>query len=109
MGIIENQYILVLTTAPSQEIASNIAKTLLKNKLCACVNIIPQCVSIYEWEGKIEESHEVMLFIKTIDCKYLELERQVKNIHPYDVPEIIKIQINGGYSKYLGWIHEVIR
>lgn len=97
--------ILVLTTAPDQESANLIAKFLLEKNLAACVNILPGLLSLYKWEGELQVEGEVQLFIKTrsdlLDEKIIPL---IRELHPYDLPEIIAIPVVGGSSLYLDWI-----
>ncbi|KAF7632780.1 hypothetical protein Mgra_00007841, partial [Meloidogyne graminicola] len=90
----------------SIEIGKNIAKEIVQKRLAACVNIIPQLTSIYEWKGKIEEENESMLIIKTVKDRLIELEDIVNKLHPYDIPEFIVLPIEKGSEAYLKWIHE---
>ncbi len=101
--------IIVVVTVPNNDLAKDIARELLKQKLCACVNILPQCLSIYTWQDKIEENNEHILLIKTIDNKYSEIEKLIKKVHTYETPEILKIVIDDGESVYLNWIRDSIK
>lgn len=96
----------VIVTCPSFESAKEIAHDLVKNKLCACVNIIQDCYSVYEWQDTLYESKEFMLFIKTTESQYKDLEKRIIEIHPYDLPEMIAFEIKYGFDKYLAWIRE---
>jgi periplasmic divalent cation tolerance protein len=98
------QALLVLTNVPDATTATAIARRLVEQRLAACVNVLPQVQSIYQWQGAIEEAGEVTLLIKTTQARYAELEAAVKAAHPYEVPEIIAIPIVGGLPKYLDWI-----
>jgi NAD(P)H-hydrate epimerase len=98
---------IVYITASDDNEATNIAKQLISLKLCACVNILPSIKSIYEWEGKIENSNEVLLMIKTKTILINDITVLVNNIHSYDIPEIISVPIINGSTKYINWIHDV--
>ena len=99
--------ILVFITASSAEEAENIAKSLVEDKLVACVNIIPQIKSIYWWEGKICNDEEVMLISKTKQSLFTAVMDRVKSLHSYEVPEIISFPISEGSPDYLKWIEKV--
>lgn len=99
--------ILVLITASSAEEAENIAKSLVEDKLVACVNIIPQIKSIYWWEEKICNDEEVMLISKTKQSLFTAVMDRVKALHSYEVPEIISFPISEGSPDYLKWIEKV--
>ncbi|EFN60239.1 Protein CutA-like protein [Camponotus floridanus] len=95
-------------TVPNHTVAKKIARGLVENKLAACVNIIPQLTSIYEWEGKIQEDPELLLMIKTRTEKIDALTKYVKDNHPYTVCEVISLPIQNGNDDYLKWISEVV-
>ena len=96
---------LVLSTCATLDEAKKIAKTLVEERLAACVNIMPQIFSIYEWEG-LQEDSEVLLLIKT---RSLELvEERIKELHSYEVPEIIAIEIKDGSQEYLEWMDRIL-
>ena len=101
--------IVVLITASSTEEAENIAKSLVEDKLVACVNIIPQITSIYWWEGKICKDEEVMLISKTKQSLFTAVMDRVKFLHSYEVPEIISFPISKGSPEYLNWIEKVAK
>ena len=104
----DNSHIVVLITAPSMDAAKEISALLLERQLAACINIIPQVLSIYIWEGEIHEDAEFLLIVKTRQEVFAnQLISAVKTIHPYDVPEIIALPIIAGEKDYLGWIDEV--
>lgn len=97
-------YRLILNTCPSRRVAKRIATTLVTERLAACVNLVPIAQSIYRWKGKIESSAEVLLVIKARAANYRPIETRLRALHPYTVPEIIAIDIAGGYARYLDWI-----
>jgi len=96
----------VLTTCPDLPTAHTIAEGLLELNLAACVNLLPNMVSLYKWQGKIEQSMEVQLFIKTNEINFAKLESYICQHHPYDVPEIIALDIQQGHGAYLNWLAE---
>ena len=101
--------IIVLTTVPNEEVAKNLSKILLENRVAVCVNIIPNVNSLYWWNRSIEFSNELLLLIKTTEEKYNELETLIKKNHPYEIPEIISLDIQKGLKEYLNWIEDEIR
>jgi periplasmic divalent cation tolerance protein len=100
---------LIIATAPGAA-APKLARKLVEEHLAACVNIVPQVRSIYYWEGKIEDEEEALMLIKTTSEKVDSLTMRLKEMHPYDVPEIISLEIqkNEGNSDYLGWVGDVV-
>ena len=101
-------YRVVLVTAPVQE-AKTIAKKVVEERLAACVNVVPKVESYYIWEGKLEEDSEALLIIKTVGHNLDALEKRVKELHSYDVPEFIAIQVQEGSEEYLSWIDNVVK
>lgn len=95
-------------TVPSQVVAKQLAHGLVKNKLAACVNIIPGLTSVYEWKNEIVEDNELLLMIKTRTDTVDALTKFVKENHPYEVCEVISLPIQNGSDKYLNWISEII-
>jgi len=102
------EYLVVLSTCPNEEVAGSLAEALVKQNLAACVNIIAGVKSVYKWEGKLENSSEVLLLIKTRREVYCQLETTVKELHPYELPEIIAVPIDQGLPQYLGWIDQEV-
>jgi len=97
--------ILVLVTAPDQDSAELLAKTLVEKKLAACVNLYPGLKSIYRWDGDVHEDKEMLLMIKTQATLFEDqLIPLVQELHPYDTPEIIALPIVAGEKNYLDWI-----
>ena len=99
--------IVVLVTSGSEEEALKIAHSLVEEHLAACVNLISPIRSIYRWEGKIWDEREWLLIVKTQRQRFEELERKVKSLHSYSVPEIIGLPIVEGSSSYLNWLAEM--
>lgn len=96
--------IIVYTTCPNEEVAQSISHKVIKERLAACVHRCPAGVSVFEWEGQIEEETETLLMIKTKEALYPTLEAALVENHPYDVPEIIAVSIGHGLPAYLRWI-----
>ena len=96
--------LLCLITAPDREAADRIARALVDERLAACVNILPGITSVYRWEGAVETGEEVLLMAKTMRTRLDALTARVKQLHPYDVPEVIAVGVEGGLPAYLDWI-----
>ena len=103
----ESVYLVYCTTSNKEE-SRSIARTLIEKKLAACCTIVPVVASIYCWEGEVEESEESLMLIKTTQKKYEQLEKEIKMIHSYSVPEIIATKLETGSSAYLDWIIECV-
>ncbi len=97
-------YLVGFSTIDSEKKAAEIAKTLVKEKLVACVNIIPGLRSIYQWDGKICDENEVLMVMKTVESNQEKVMSRIKKLHPYDVPEIVFLPITAGLPDYLSWI-----
>jgi periplasmic divalent cation tolerance protein len=100
---------LVLTTCACLEEARRIASTLVERQLAACVNIVPQIESVYRWQGKIDTATEMLLIIKTTSAAFDRLRGALIELHSYEVPECIEINIEDGNAAYLQWIGESVR
>jgi periplasmic divalent cation tolerance protein len=100
--------ILVFTTAGSEKNAKNIAETLVKLRLAACVNIVPRLTSIYRWEEKIETAEEWLLIIKTTRKNFTAVRDAIKELHTYELPECVSVPIEDGSEAYLKWIAESV-
>ena len=100
------KHLMVFMTCEKAEEAKKIASELLKEKKAACVSIFPQGDSFFWWKGKIEESEEYLLIAKTISPLLNDLIKLVKEIHSYDVPEIVALPITAGNKDYLDWLNK---
>ena len=96
----------VLTNLPDSESAFNLARTLVARRVAACVNVLAPATSFYRWEGREERASEVPVLIKTTTERYAELERVVRECHPYELPEIIALPVVRGLENYLGWVED---
>lgn len=99
--------ILVLCTAPNDEVGAKLARGLVEAGLAACVNVIPGLRSFYRWKGEMNDDAEVQLFIKTRSSRFAEVRDWIGQNHPYEVPEILEIPIQGGSPAYLDWLREM--
>ncbi len=100
------RFLVVLTAVPDVETAQAIALDLVGKRLAACVHIQSAGRSFYWWDGRVTEADERLLVIKTRAERYAELEKALKALHPYTVPEIIALPIDRGLEEYLGWIEK---
>ncbi len=98
------RYQLVLTTCPDAKTARRLARALVGERLAACVNIVPIEQSVYRWKGRIESARERLLVIKSERRAYAAIERRLRALHPYELPEIIAVPIAAGLGAYLAWI-----
>jgi len=101
--------ILVLTTADSEDLALRIATSLVESREAACVNIIPTIRSIYRWEGKVCDQRELLLVIKSSEDRFEAVRARIRELHPYEVPEIVSVPITAGDPDYLGWLLDQVR
>ena len=105
----ENDVILVLSTASSEKEAMMIAQALVEHELAACVNVVPAIRSIYRWKGKIWNEVENMLFIKTTSPHLEELKKMLKELHSYELPEVLALKIDDGEKNVLNWIGSSVK
>lgn len=95
---------IVLTTSGSLEEAEHLARAIIERSLAACINIIPQIQSVYRWEGKVEQSTECLLVIKTKVTLFESLRDAIKELHSYELPECVMLEISDSSQPYLDWI-----
>jgi periplasmic divalent cation tolerance protein len=98
------RFCVVLVTAPDLKTARKLAAFILRDRLAACVNLVPKIESHYWWQGKLEKGVEVLLVIKTTGAKLRALEKNVITNHPYDTPEFVVLPITSGSRRYLDWL-----
>src|SRR3954469_22059553 len=103
-----DEVLLAFSTFPDLETARRIVRALVEARLVACGNIIPQVESIYRWQGKIEASNEVLVFFKLPAPGYAAFAAKLKELHPYELPEIIAVNIACGLPEYLRWATESV-
>jgi periplasmic divalent cation tolerance protein len=99
-----HEYQLVLTTCPDTEVAERLAQALVQERLAACVNILPVAKSIYLWKGQVESAAEQLLLIKSMTDAYSSIQKRIRELHPYELPEVIAVPIADGLPDYLAWI-----
>jgi periplasmic divalent cation tolerance protein len=99
--------VVVLCTFPDLDQARQIGAALVERQVAACVNLLPGVESIYRWEGKVERAGEVLALIKT--TRYPDLEAALRELHPYEVPEILALPVAAGLPAYLAWLAEATR
>jgi periplasmic divalent cation tolerance protein len=101
--------IIVFVTAGNMENAENMARTLVEERLAACVNIVPRIRSFYRWEGKIVDDEELLLLIKTRIDLFDPLRERVLALHAYELPEVVALTMEKGHQPYLDWIEGEVR
>ncbi len=100
--------IVILSTVDSAELGRKIAGALVSEGLAACVSIIPSVRSIYRWQGKICDEEELLLVIKTTGGRFEDIRRRIRDLHSYQVPEIIALPIGTGDANYIQWLREQV-
>jgi periplasmic divalent cation tolerance protein len=99
----------VLMTAPNAEKAGELAHALVGERLAACVNVVPGLRSIYRWEGAVQDESELLLVAKTTADRFDALQQRVLALHPYEVPEVLRLEVEQGHLPYLDWVRESTR
>jgi len=100
---------IVYSVCSSIEEARMIGENLIRNKYCACVNIIPEMESIYQWEGKIIKEKEVVLLLKTIQVDFNKIRDKIKKLHSYEVPCIFSFSAENTNEEYLNWMKQSMK
>lgn len=101
--------ILVLCTVDTMDLARKIAQALVRERMAACVNIMPGIRSIYEWEEEVCDDRELLLFIKSSDENFELIRKRIRQIHTYDTPEVIAVPLTAGDADYLNWLHAQVK
>jgi periplasmic divalent cation tolerance protein len=104
-----DEALVVITTVENPQDGARIAQQLVERGLAACVQVIAPIVSTYRWQGQIEQAHEQLLLIKTMRTAYAELETVLKQLHPYQTPEIIALPVVSASVDYLAWLKASIK
>ncbi len=103
-----SEVVVVLVTCPTRAVARRLANQLVKDRLAACVNVLPGIDSTFWWQGKIDRCREVLLLIKTTAGRFPQLSRAVTELHPYEVPEVIALPLAAGHRPYLAWVQNAL-
>jgi periplasmic divalent cation tolerance protein len=96
--------LIALCTCPDAAVGERIAEALVGEGLAACINTLPGITSVYLWEGKVQRDSEVLLLMKTTRARLAELTDRVRQLHPYELPEVIAVPVSGGLPDYLQWV-----
>jgi periplasmic divalent cation tolerance protein len=99
-----DEVMLVITNLPDREAAVKLAQALVDRRLAACVNVLAECTSVFRWKGVVESAAEVPVLIKTRAARYEQVEAAIRELHPYDLPEIIAVPVSRGHDEYLQWV-----
>ena len=99
-----DEVILVITNFPDRAAAVKLAQALVDRRLAACVNVLAECTSVFRWKGAIENAAEVPVLIKTRAARYEQVEAAIRELHPYDLPDIIAVPVSRGHDEYLQWV-----
>ncbi len=97
---------LAVCSVPAGSRGGEIAQHLLEERLAACVHLLPAGKSFFFWKGEMEQAEEMLMVIKTSDALYPVLEHRLQALHPYDLPEILRLPVEGGLAGYLSWVLE---
>ena len=103
------EYIELVTTVEHRQDAQRIARTLVEKRLAACVHLVGPIESVYRWQGNIETTEEWQCRVKTRRDRYEAVEQAIRQIHPYQVPEILVFPIEAGGADYLAWLDDAVR
>lgn len=103
------EFLIAWCTCPSAEVADTLSRALVERRLVACATALPGARSTYRWQGKVEQTNEIVLMLKTHADAWTALEIAISELHPYDVPELIATRIDAGSAAYLEWLAETTR
>jgi periplasmic divalent cation tolerance protein len=98
----------VLVTCPSMEKAAELAKALVAERLIACANLIPGVRSIYAWKGEVCDEPEVMMVLKSVPQRFTQLKDRIVALHPYEVPEVLQLDVQKAHGPYLDWVRAAV-
>lgn len=101
--------LLVFCACPDREVAGRIARALVGQRLAACVNVLPGVESIYRWQGELQQATECLLLIKTAADRLTALQAAIVQLHPYELPEVLAVEVGSGLDRTLGWIIDETR
>ncbi|MDP2576578.1 MAG: divalent-cation tolerance protein CutA [Gemmatimonadota bacterium] len=101
-----NNVVVILVTVPDDETAAGIGRRLLEERLVACANIVSGLRSIYWWQGKLEDTDEVLMLLKAREEDVVRITARIHELHPYSVPEVIATRVVSGFAPYLEWVYK---
>lgn len=101
--------ILVYCTCPSLEVANRIAVRLVEERLAACVNCLPQVISTYRWQGKVQVEQECLLLVKTAKERFAAVKNRIVELHSYELPEVIAVDVVASLDRYAAWVETETR
>lgn len=104
-----SDYVIMLTTLPPTVDGAAFAETLVREHLAACVNVLPEMQSVYWWKGEVEHAREHQVLIKTTAVRLDDVQARIRQLHPYDVPELLVLRVDGGDEMYLDWVSQSTR
>jgi periplasmic divalent cation tolerance protein len=104
----ENKYLILFCSCPDVETAGRLADALVQERLAACVTRLPGATSVYHWEGAVHRDPEVLLIIKTTAGRAANLTARIEALHPYEVPEVLAVPVDGGAERYLAWLGQTV-
>ena len=99
----------VVTTAPDADVAESLGRRLVEERLAACANVIPGVTSVFRWEGEVQTEGEVLVLLKSTESVFAALRDRLVTLHPYDVPEVLRLPVAAGSDAYLDWVREEVR
>jgi periplasmic divalent cation tolerance protein len=102
-------FVIVLTTLPADADCAAFAETLVREHLAACVNILPEMQSIYWWKDKVDRDRERQIVIKTTAIRLDDVQNRICETHPYEVPELLVLRVDGGDEAYLNWMGQATK
>ena len=103
-----SDYLVLFVTVPTVELAENIARSLVGDRLVACVNIVPSVRSFYRWQGTVRDDQELLLVIKTRREHFDVVRERIVELHDYEVPEVVALPVVAGHHPYLRWIDDSV-
>jgi periplasmic divalent cation tolerance protein len=104
----KNNYLIVFCSCPDEAVAAELAAALVEERLAACVTRLPGATSVYAWDGEVRTDPEVLLVIKTTGERLATLSARIEALHPYEVPEVLAVPVEGGSERYLAWLGQTV-
>lgn len=98
----------VVSTAPDSEVAEHIGRVLVEERLAACANVLEGVTSIYRWEGSVRREREVLMVLKTTSAAVHEMKERLVELHPYEVPEVLVVDVDDGHEPYFDWVDSAV-